>query len=46
MAWRICRYWQCVENYGGQCFGGGCKLNPMPEQSAENSDETENTQED
>lgn len=30
MAWHICRYWQCVENYGGQCFGSGCSLNPMP----------------
>ena len=36
-----CRYWQCVENYGGQCFGEGCKLNPMPEPK----DNDENTQE-
>jgi hypothetical protein len=36
-----------VENYGGQCFGGGCKLNPMPAPSEpEAEDETENTQED
>jgi hypothetical protein len=42
-----CRYWQCVENYGGQCFGSGCSLNPMPapsELDAEDGDE--NTQED
>ena len=30
MAWHPCRFWQCVENYGGQCFGGGCRLNPAP----------------
>ena len=50
MAWHPCRFWQCVENYGGQCFGGGCRLNPMPapsEPEAENGeDENENTQED
>lgn len=47
MAWHPCRFWQCVENYGGQCFGMGCSLNPMPEPSAEDDeDENENTQED
>jgi hypothetical protein len=41
-----CNHYSCCENYHGECYGEGCKLNPMPEQSAENSDETENTQED
>ena len=33
MAWHPCRFWQCVENYHGECYGEGCKLNPMPEPS-------------
>lgn len=40
-----CRYWQCVENYGGQCFGGGCRLNPAPEDAPEDAQasDTEDT---
>lgn len=45
MAWHICRYWQCVENYGGQCYGGGCRMNPMPERDDDNDNETEKIQE-
>ena len=39
-----CRFWQCVENIGGQCFGMGCSLNPMPAPSETEDNET--TQED
>lgn len=50
MAWHPCRFRQCVENYGGQCFGSGYSLNPMPapsEPDAEDGDdENETTQED
>ena len=37
MAWHPCRFWQCVENYGGQCFGGGCRLNPAPDDTPDNT---------
>lgn len=45
-----CNQFSCPEYNQGQCFGGGCKLNPMPapsEPDAEDGDdENENTQED
>lgn len=42
-----CNYYSCIENYHGECYGEGCKLNPMPEPGAEDDDnENENTQED
>lgn len=41
-----CNHYSCIENYHGECYGGGCKLNPMPEQSEPNTNDNENTQED
>lgn len=38
-----CNHYSCCENYHGECYGGGCRLNPMPEHEDDN--ETENTQE-
>ena len=35
-----CNHYSCCENYHGECYGGGCKLNPEP------SEENESTQED
>lgn len=40
-----CHNWKCPEYNHGQCFGMGCRLNPMPAPSEPNTDETENTQE-
>ena len=37
-----CNNFSCPEYNQGQCFGGGCKSNPMPEREYDN----ENTQED
>jgi hypothetical protein len=39
-----CHNFSCPEYNQGQCFGGGCKSNPMPEREDDN--ENENTQED
>lgn len=25
-----CNHYSCCENYHGECYGEGCKLNPMP----------------
>lgn len=45
-----CNHYSCMENYHGECYGEGCRLNPMPapnEPFAEDGeDENENTQED
>lgn len=45
-----CHYQACLDNHGGWCYAGGCKLNPAPEPEPErdtNTDtETENTKED
>lgn len=42
-----CYCYSCSEWNQGECFGGGCKMNPAPERD-ETSDENENenTQED
>lgn len=34
--WHPCSNYTCPECVGGQCFGGGCKINPLP---AENPDD-------
>ena len=26
-----CSHYSCMENYHGECYGMGCRLNPMPE---------------
>ena len=26
-----CNHYSCMENYHGECYGEGCRLNPMPE---------------
>lgn len=26
-----CNHYSCCENYHGECYGMGCRLNPMPE---------------
>jgi hypothetical protein len=39
-----CDNFSCPEYNQGQCFGDGCKANPMPEQEDDN--ENGNTQED
>lgn len=36
-----CNDYACPEWCHGQCFGGGCRTNPMPERE----DDNENTQE-
>lgn len=45
MGWHPCWNHTCCENYGGQCYGGGCRLNPAPEvddrDEREDEDETE-----
>ena len=46
MAWHPCRFWQCVENYGGQCFGGGCRLNPAPDDAPDNTQTNDTDTED
>ena len=28
-----CNHYSCCENYHGECYGEGCRLNPMPEPS-------------
>lgn len=28
-----CNHHSCIENYHGECYGEGCRLNPMPEPS-------------
>ena len=28
-----CNHYSCIENYRCECYGEGCKLNPMPEPS-------------
>lgn len=30
-----CDRFSCPEYYGGQCYGGGCKTNPMPKDKDE-----------
>lgn len=30
-----CNRYSCVENVGGQCFGGGCRLNPKRRENDE-----------
>lgn len=40
-----CNHFSCMENYHGECYGEGCKLNPMSEPDADNRDENENAQE-
>ena len=25
-----CNHYSCMENYHGECYGEGCRLNPMP----------------
>lgn len=39
--WHPCNFQSCPECVGGQCFGGGCRTNPMPEPK----DNDNNTQE-
>lgn len=42
-----CNHYSCCENYHGECYGGGCRLNPMPAPSEpDTEDGDENTQED
>lgn len=33
-----CNHYSCMENYHGECYGEGCKLNPMP--APKDNDET------
>lgn len=42
-----CNHYSCCENYHGECYGEGCRLNPMPTPSnLDAEDRDENTQED
>ena len=34
-----CNQFSCPEYNQGQCFGGGCKSNPMPEREDDNEKE-------
>lgn len=36
-----CDHFSCVENVGGQCFGGGCRRNPVKEYDNESENESE-----
>lgn len=39
MGWHPCWHHTCCENYHGQCYGGGCRLNPAPSEGADDCDE-------
>ena len=44
-----CNHYSCCENYHGECYGEGCKLNPAPNNdnnNDNNNDDNNNTQED
>jgi len=32
-----CDHYSCCENYQGECFGEGCRTNPMPEPEYDDS---------
>ena len=44
----LCNHYSCIENYHGECYGMGCRLNPMPapsepsELDAEDGDDDSN----
>ena len=37
-----CDRYPCPEYNQGQCFGGGCRTNPMPEREDNNEKEDDN----
>lgn len=41
MGWHPCWHHTCCENYHGQCYGGGCDLNPGPGSAEDDRDERE-----
>lgn len=32
-----CNHYSCCENYHGECYGMGCRLNPMPASESEDA---------
>ena len=46
MGWHPCWHHTCCENYHGQCYGGGCDLNPGPGAAEDDRDEREDEDED
>ena len=40
-----CDRFNCHEWNQGECFGGGCKANPMPEKDKEREEEQEESEE-
>ena len=43
-----CNHYSCCENLHGECYGGGCKLNPEPDYDKGNTqdDIQDDTQDD
>ena len=37
-----CNHYSCCENYHGECYGEGCRLNPAPESEVESDIESDN----